>query len=378
MSCGDDHTVALSKDGELWTWGKGNALGLVTEKTSPVPHPVRFLQGRTVIAVSCGAKHTLALVKKLKPSNPSAGQSPNVNKLPRRSSSPVINGTQYHRARPATCVKCSEEVYTFSETADACIICNRHRCPKGSQTNICESPRSSARSRTLSQEESRADKNQDPIPEDKYTRKSSQGNIASNEKLPRKTQRAHSQGWTDSSTLSDNKLSQSLESGFPKVNNETRMNNDYSETRGKEGQEHGKKICHPCASSPDLTVRISPTDSERNQDQRSLPSTPGASGVQSTTVGSLPGSPLVKKVGNFFQYVSSSSQPVQEYMSSIRTSVVSNIRTSVNRIGSWKSSMEEEDDAELGDSSHAKQQDDFLSLGPLSLDDMQVYIYAYA
>ena len=36
----------------------------------------------------------------------------------------------YYRYRPSTCKKCKEEIYTYTETQDLCII-NKHKCPLG-------------------------------------------------------------------------------------------------------------------------------------------------------------------------------------------------------------------------------------------------------
>uniref|UniRef100_A0A3B3ZMZ5 PH domain-containing protein n=1 Tax=Periophthalmus magnuspinnatus TaxID=409849 RepID=A0A3B3ZMZ5_9GOBI len=66
VACGREHSLALSSQNELWAWGSGCQLGLVT-KTFPVyrPHKVEHLAGRHVIQVACGAYHSLALVRSL-------------------------------------------------------------------------------------------------------------------------------------------------------------------------------------------------------------------------------------------------------------------------------------------------------------------------
>ncbi|KAK7904906.1 hypothetical protein WMY93_017513 [Mugilogobius chulae] len=66
VACGREHSLALSAQNELWAWGSGCQLGLVT-KTFPVykPQKVEHLAGRHVIQVACGAYHSLALVQSL-------------------------------------------------------------------------------------------------------------------------------------------------------------------------------------------------------------------------------------------------------------------------------------------------------------------------
>ncbi|XP_077435486.1 alsin-like isoform X2 [Vanacampus margaritifer] len=64
LACGREHSLALSAQNELWTWGSGCQLGLVTSNF-PVwkPQKVEHLSGRHVIQVACGAYHSLALVR---------------------------------------------------------------------------------------------------------------------------------------------------------------------------------------------------------------------------------------------------------------------------------------------------------------------------
>ncbi|XP_040913014.1 alsin-like isoform X2 [Toxotes jaculatrix] len=66
LACGREHSLALSSQNEVWAWGSGCQLGLVT-KTFPVwrPQKVEHLAGRHVIQVACGAYHSLALVRSL-------------------------------------------------------------------------------------------------------------------------------------------------------------------------------------------------------------------------------------------------------------------------------------------------------------------------
>ncbi|KAF7655197.1 hypothetical protein LDENG_00059690 [Lucifuga dentata] len=70
LACGREHSLALSAQNELWAWGSGCQLGLVTS-TFPVwkPQKVEHLAGRHVIQVACGAYHSLALVHSLSHQN---------------------------------------------------------------------------------------------------------------------------------------------------------------------------------------------------------------------------------------------------------------------------------------------------------------------
>ncbi|XP_072768125.1 alsin-like isoform X2 [Nerophis lumbriciformis] len=73
LACGREHSLALSAQNELWAWGSGCQLGLVTSNF-PVwkPQKVEHLAGRHVIQVACGAYHSLALVRSLHPQNSNA------------------------------------------------------------------------------------------------------------------------------------------------------------------------------------------------------------------------------------------------------------------------------------------------------------------
>uniref|UniRef100_A0A667WVS1 Alsin Rho guanine nucleotide exchange factor ALS2 n=1 Tax=Myripristis murdjan TaxID=586833 RepID=A0A667WVS1_9TELE len=68
LACGREHSLALSAQNEVWAWGSGCQLGLVTS-TFPVwrPKKVEHLAGRHVIQVACGGYHSLALVRSLPP-----------------------------------------------------------------------------------------------------------------------------------------------------------------------------------------------------------------------------------------------------------------------------------------------------------------------
>ena len=62
ITCGMTHTVALSDDGCLWTWGTGCQLGLGDCTVASLPRCIEFPIDRCVIGISCGVQHTVALV----------------------------------------------------------------------------------------------------------------------------------------------------------------------------------------------------------------------------------------------------------------------------------------------------------------------------
>lgn len=66
ISCGNRHTVAVSEEGIVFSWGKGSngRLGLGTVEDMPTPQEVKALRNIRIIQVSCGASHSLALSDK--------------------------------------------------------------------------------------------------------------------------------------------------------------------------------------------------------------------------------------------------------------------------------------------------------------------------
>ena len=63
VSCGPDHSAAVSEAGEVLTWGAGSYgnLGHGDNTDIATPKLVEALLGKQCISVSCGAKHTLTL-----------------------------------------------------------------------------------------------------------------------------------------------------------------------------------------------------------------------------------------------------------------------------------------------------------------------------
>ncbi|XP_023212760.1 probable E3 ubiquitin-protein ligase HERC4 [Centruroides sculpturatus] len=64
ISCGNNHSLALNEAGQVFSWGSNNygQLGLATEEESiSSPKMIKRLAMFTVIQISCGAHHSLAL-----------------------------------------------------------------------------------------------------------------------------------------------------------------------------------------------------------------------------------------------------------------------------------------------------------------------------
>uniref|UniRef100_A0A3Q2Y761 Alsin Rho guanine nucleotide exchange factor ALS2 n=1 Tax=Hippocampus comes TaxID=109280 RepID=A0A3Q2Y761_HIPCM len=104
LACGEQHTLALSVQQEVWAWGSGCQLGL-SATVFPVskPQKVELLAGRCVLQVACGAKHSLALVRCLGPQDT---QRPPADK----------------------CGQCKQLLYTMMDKEDHVIISDSHHC----------------------------------------------------------------------------------------------------------------------------------------------------------------------------------------------------------------------------------------------------------
>jgi len=63
VSAGAVHSLALTADGAVWSWGDGwrGKLGHGDEQSQPLPKKVEALAGQHVVAVSAGGGHSLAL-----------------------------------------------------------------------------------------------------------------------------------------------------------------------------------------------------------------------------------------------------------------------------------------------------------------------------
>ncbi|TRY88331.1 hypothetical protein DNTS_018819 [Danionella cerebrum] len=65
ISTGGDHSFALSFSGAVFGWGRNSAgqLGLNDEQDRAVPCHIKFLRSQKVVYISCGEEHTAALTK---------------------------------------------------------------------------------------------------------------------------------------------------------------------------------------------------------------------------------------------------------------------------------------------------------------------------
>lgn len=64
IACGDSHSLAVSTDGEVWSWGTGCQLGHGVEiEQVTIPTQIQFLIGKHVTSVACGAYHSLAVIQ---------------------------------------------------------------------------------------------------------------------------------------------------------------------------------------------------------------------------------------------------------------------------------------------------------------------------
>lgn len=114
LACGEQHTLALSAQREVWAWGSGCQLGL-NATVFPVwkPQKVEHLAGRYVLQVACGASHSLALVRCLGPQD-------------------------IHRAPVDKCRQCNQLLYTMTDKEDHVIISDGHYCPLGVELAVDE------------------------------------------------------------------------------------------------------------------------------------------------------------------------------------------------------------------------------------------------
>uniref|UniRef100_A0AAZ3NTI6 Alsin n=1 Tax=Oncorhynchus tshawytscha TaxID=74940 RepID=A0AAZ3NTI6_ONCTS len=110
VTCGEQHTLALSTQNEVWAWGSGCQLGLVTS-VFPVwrPQKVEHLAGRHVVQVACGGYHSLALVRRF-----------------------PAQDSQFPRPTATDkCSQCNQLLFSMVDQEDHVIISHSHYCPLG-------------------------------------------------------------------------------------------------------------------------------------------------------------------------------------------------------------------------------------------------------
>lgn len=68
MACGRTHSVMLDYTGRVWTWGSGadGETGHGDTLSRSKPTKVSALSSRQMVAISCGSRHTLALSSEAK------------------------------------------------------------------------------------------------------------------------------------------------------------------------------------------------------------------------------------------------------------------------------------------------------------------------
>uniref|UniRef100_A0A8C7JT15 Alsin Rho guanine nucleotide exchange factor ALS2 n=1 Tax=Oncorhynchus kisutch TaxID=8019 RepID=A0A8C7JT15_ONCKI len=128
VTCGEQHTLALSTQHEVWAWGSGCQLGLVTS-VFPVwrPQKVEHLAGRHVVQVACGGYHSLALVRRF-----------------------PAQDSQFPRPTATDkCSQCNQLLFSMVDQEDHVIISHSHYCPLGIELADSK-PGSCSRSRQAS------------------------------------------------------------------------------------------------------------------------------------------------------------------------------------------------------------------------------------
>ena len=62
VSAGADHSLAITADGAVWSWGGGvsGKLGHGDQQDQLLPKKIEAFAGRRVVAVSAGREHSLA------------------------------------------------------------------------------------------------------------------------------------------------------------------------------------------------------------------------------------------------------------------------------------------------------------------------------
>ena len=63
VSAGEHHSIALTADGAVWSWGFGacGKLGHGDEHSPLLPKKIEALAGQRIVAVSAGVRHSIAL-----------------------------------------------------------------------------------------------------------------------------------------------------------------------------------------------------------------------------------------------------------------------------------------------------------------------------
>lgn len=69
IACGDFHSLALNSEGQVYSWGGGGQnknkgqLGHSNKKDLPHPQLIQFFKTKKVVKIACGDYHTMVLTK---------------------------------------------------------------------------------------------------------------------------------------------------------------------------------------------------------------------------------------------------------------------------------------------------------------------------
>ena len=63
LSAGNEHSLALTKNGELYVWGASGLTGLGDLNSKPIPTKLEFFSKTKILQAVCGGLHTVAITK---------------------------------------------------------------------------------------------------------------------------------------------------------------------------------------------------------------------------------------------------------------------------------------------------------------------------
>jgi regulator of chromosome condensation len=64
VSASHEHSMALTKMNELYTWGSAMLTGIGEQENSYYPTEMAFFKSKQIMQVACGGLHTMVLTKK--------------------------------------------------------------------------------------------------------------------------------------------------------------------------------------------------------------------------------------------------------------------------------------------------------------------------
>ncbi|GFR66884.1 alsin, partial [Elysia marginata] len=152
VACGATHTLALSCENEIWAWGAGPQLGLGELVHAPIPKRIDSLKGKVALAVYCGGSHSLALILSSSKSSSTPNSSPVKNKKLVAAKSTEVKEDKHY---PPRCMVCNNEIYTFTESNDTCVIEAVHECSSAREVDqsLAEDVFTSSGSHTFTEEQ---------------------------------------------------------------------------------------------------------------------------------------------------------------------------------------------------------------------------------